>query len=96
MLIDVACAVAVNHRSLLRRSGAAIGQMPQACLQAVRLKAARASLEPGDMTVQSVAMQFRAQPCERLLETVHAWRWAQLKKAWITGQRIGVPGNMFF
>lgn len=57
MLIDVARAVAVSDRTLLRRFGAAIGQTPQAHLQAVRLEAARALLEAGDMTVQSVAMQ---------------------------------------
>ena len=54
---DLARAVAVSNRTLLRRFGAAIRQTPQAYLQAVRLEAARALLEAGDMTVQSVATQ---------------------------------------
>ena len=57
MLIDVARAVAVSDRTLMRRFGAAIGQTPQAYFQAVRLEAARAVLEASDMTMQSVATQ---------------------------------------
>jgi transcriptional regulator GlxA family with amidase domain len=54
---DLARAVAVSDRTLVRRFGAAIGQTPLGYLQAVRLEAARALLEIGDMTVQSVAVQ---------------------------------------
>ena len=54
---DLARALAVSDRTLLRRFGAAIGQTPLGYLQAVRLEAARALLEAGDMTVQSVAAQ---------------------------------------
>ena len=54
---DLARAVAVSERTLLRRFSAAIGKTPLAYLQAVRLDAARALLEAGDMTVQTVAAQ---------------------------------------
>jgi transcriptional regulator GlxA family with amidase domain len=54
---DLARAVAVSERTLLRRFGAATGQTPLGYLQAVRLQAARALLESGDMTVQSIATQ---------------------------------------
>ncbi len=54
---DPARAVAVSDRTLVRRFGTAIGQTPLGYLQAVRLEAARALLEAGDMTVQSVAAQ---------------------------------------
>ena len=49
--------LAVSERSLVRRFGTAIGQTPLGYLQAVRLDAARALLEVGDLTVQSVASQ---------------------------------------
>lgn len=42
---------------MVRRFGAAIGQTPLGYLQAVRLEAARALLEVGDMSVQLVASQ---------------------------------------
>jgi transcriptional regulator GlxA family with amidase domain len=54
---DLARAVAVSERTMARRFVAAIGQTPLEYLQAVRLEAARALLETGDMTVQSVAAQ---------------------------------------
>lgn len=54
---DLARKVAVTDRTLLRRLGAATGQTPLGYLQAVRLQAARALLEAGDMTVQSIATQ---------------------------------------
>jgi len=54
---DLARAVAVSERTLARRFGAAIGQTPVAYLQALRLQAARALLEAGDMSVQSIATQ---------------------------------------
>jgi transcriptional regulator GlxA family with amidase domain len=52
---DLARAMSVSDRTLVRRFGAAIGQTPLGYLQAVRLDAARALLEAGDMPVQSVA-----------------------------------------
>lgn len=55
---DLARAVAVSDRTLGRRFTAAIGQTPLGYLQAVRLDAARALLEAGDMSVQSVATQI--------------------------------------
>src|SRR4029077_6865812 len=54
---DLARAIAVSDRTMARRFVAAIGQTPLAYLQAVRLQAARALLETGDMTVQSIAAQ---------------------------------------
>jgi transcriptional regulator GlxA family with amidase domain len=54
---DLARHVAVSDRTLTRRFGAAIGQTPLGYLQAVRLDAARALLEAGDMPVRSVALQ---------------------------------------
>ena len=54
---DLARAIAVSERTMARRFVAAIGQTPLAYLQAVRLQAARAMLETGDMTVQSIAAQ---------------------------------------
>ena len=54
---DLARAMAVSERTLVRRFGAAIGQTPRGYLQAVRLEAARALLEVGDLSVQSVASQ---------------------------------------
>jgi transcriptional regulator GlxA family with amidase domain len=54
---DLARAVSVSDRTLVRRFGAAVGQTPIAYLQAVRLEAARALLEAGDMPVQAVAAQ---------------------------------------
>ena len=54
---DLAREMAVSERTLLRRFGAAIGLTPLGYLQAVRLEAARALLEIGDLTVQSVASQ---------------------------------------
>lgn len=54
---DLARAIAVSDRTMARRFVAAIGQTPLEYLQAVRLEAARALLETGDMTVQSVAAQ---------------------------------------
>jgi transcriptional regulator GlxA family with amidase domain len=49
--------MAVSERTLVRRFGAALGQTPLEYLQAVRLRAARALLESGDMPVQSIAGQ---------------------------------------
>ena len=54
---DLARAIAVSERTMARRFVAAIGQTPLAYLQAMRLQAARAMLETGDMTVQSIAAQ---------------------------------------
>ncbi len=54
---DLARAIAVSERTMARRFVAAIGQTPLEYLQAVRLEAARALLETGDMTVQSIAAQ---------------------------------------
>jgi len=54
---DLAREVAVSDCTLVRRFSAAVGQSPIGYLQAVRLEAARALLEAGDMTVQSVAAQ---------------------------------------
>jgi transcriptional regulator GlxA family with amidase domain len=54
---DLARAMSVSDRTLARRFGAAIRQTPLEYLQAVRLEAARALLEAGDMTVQSIAAQ---------------------------------------
>ena len=54
---ELARKVAVSDRTLLRRFGAAVGHTPLGYLQAVRLDAARALLEVGDMSVQSVAVQ---------------------------------------
>jgi len=55
---DLARAVAVGDRTLLRRFATATGQTPLGYLQAVRIDAARALLEVGDMSVQSVATQI--------------------------------------
>jgi AraC-like DNA-binding protein len=49
--------MAVSERTLVRRFGAATGQTPLGYLQSVRLQAARALLEAGDMTVQAIATQ---------------------------------------
>ena len=54
---DLARAVGVSDRTLVRRFSAAIGQTPLGYLQALRLDAARALLEIGDMPVQSVSVQ---------------------------------------
>lgn len=51
----MAAALAVSERTLVRRFAAAIGQTPLEYLQAIRLRAARALLEAGDMPVQSIA-----------------------------------------
>ena len=56
-LSDLAKAVAVSERTLARRFTLATGQTPHGYLQAVRLQAARALLEVGDLPVQSVAVQ---------------------------------------
>jgi transcriptional regulator GlxA family with amidase domain len=56
-MAELARAVAVSDRTLVRRFTAATGQTPLAYVQAVRLDAARALLEVGDMTVQSIATQ---------------------------------------
>ena len=56
-MLDLARAVAVSDRTLDRRFRAAIGKSPLAYLQVVRLESARALLESGDMSVQSVAAQ---------------------------------------
>ena len=48
---------AVSERTLARRFTLATGQTPHGYLQAVRLQAARALLEVGDLPVQSVAVQ---------------------------------------
>jgi transcriptional regulator GlxA family with amidase domain len=47
----------VSERTLARRFAAATGQSPHAYLQGLRLDAARALLEVGDLTVQSIASQ---------------------------------------
>jgi transcriptional regulator GlxA family with amidase domain len=52
---ELARAVAVSDRTLMRRFRAATGQTPLGYLQAVRLQAARALLEAGDMPVGSIA-----------------------------------------
>ena len=57
MMPDLARELAVSERTLERRFGAAVGQTPLGYLQAVRLDAARALLEAGDMSVQSIAAQ---------------------------------------
>jgi transcriptional regulator GlxA family with amidase domain len=54
---DLASAMAVSERTLVRRFAAAIGKTPLCYLQAMRLEAARALLEVGDLSVQSVASQ---------------------------------------
>lgn len=54
---ELASAMAVSDRTLLRRFGSAIGQTPLAYLQSVRLQAARALLEAGDMRIQEIAFQ---------------------------------------
>lgn len=54
---QLAGAMAVGERTLVRRFGAALGQTPLGYLQSVRLQAARALLESGDMTVQAIAAQ---------------------------------------
>lgn len=54
---DLAQAVAVSDRTLVRRFVAATGQTPLAYIQAARLDAARALLEAGDANVQSIAVQ---------------------------------------
>ena len=54
---ELADAMAVSDRTLLRRFGAAIGQTPLEYLQSVRLQAARGLLEAGDMRVQEIAVQ---------------------------------------
>ena len=56
-MADLARAVAVSDRTLLRRFDAAIGQTPLGYLESGRIDAARALLEAGDMSVQSVATQ---------------------------------------
>ena len=54
---ELARKVAVSDRTLLRRFAAAIKQTPLGYLQALRLDAARALLEVGDMSIQAVAVQ---------------------------------------
>jgi transcriptional regulator GlxA family with amidase domain len=54
---ELARAMSVSDRTLARRFVAAVGQTPLGYLQAVRLDAARALLEAGDMPVASVAAQ---------------------------------------
>jgi transcriptional regulator GlxA family with amidase domain len=56
-MTDLARALAVSDRTLARRFAAAVGQTPLGYLQSVRLQAARALLEAGNMTVQSIAGQ---------------------------------------
>ena len=53
----LASALAVSDRTLTRRFAAAVGTSPLGYLQAVRLAAARALLEAGDISVQAVATQ---------------------------------------
>jgi transcriptional regulator GlxA family with amidase domain len=53
----LASALAVSDRTLARRFVAAVGTTPLGYLQAVRLDAARALLEAGDLGVQAVATQ---------------------------------------
>ena len=53
----LAGALAVSDRTLVRRFAAAVGTTPLGYLQAVRLDAARALLEAGDLGVQAVATQ---------------------------------------
>jgi transcriptional regulator GlxA family with amidase domain len=54
---ELARAVAVSDRTLVRRFVAATGKTPLAYVQGVRLDAARALLESGDDTVQAIALQ---------------------------------------
>jgi transcriptional regulator GlxA family with amidase domain len=54
---ELARAVAVSDRTLMRRFRAATGQTPLGYLQAVRIQAARASLEASDTTVQTIASE---------------------------------------
>lgn len=56
-LADLARAVAVSERTLSRRFTLATGQTPHGYLQSLRLEAARALLEVGDLPVQAVAVQ---------------------------------------
>ncbi len=53
----LAQAMGAGERTLARRFGAALGETPLAHLQALRLDAARALLEAGDLSVQAVATQ---------------------------------------
>lgn len=54
-MADLARVVSVSDRTLVRRFREATGHTPLGYLQAVRLQAARALLETGDMTIQSIA-----------------------------------------
>jgi transcriptional regulator GlxA family with amidase domain len=54
---DLARTLAVSDRTLVRRFAAAVGQTPLGYLQSVRLQAARALLEAGDLPVQTIAIQ---------------------------------------
>jgi len=53
----LADAMSISERSLARRFKTATGKSPLAYLQSSRLNAARALLETGDMSVQSIAHQ---------------------------------------
>lgn len=54
-IVALARAMSISERSLARRFKAAIGQAPLAYLQSARLNAARALLETGDASVQTIA-----------------------------------------
>ncbi len=54
---DLAQALAVSDRTLIRRFKAALDQTPLAYLQDLRLEAARAMLETGDQSVDVIASQ---------------------------------------
>ncbi len=56
-ITELAAAVLVSERTLVRRFGIAVGQTPLEYLQSVRLQAARTLLEAGDTSVQSIAHQ---------------------------------------
>ena len=56
-IADLAQAVAVSERTLARKFTAAIGQTPLGYLQMLRLAAARALLEAGDLSVDAIVNQ---------------------------------------
>jgi transcriptional regulator GlxA family with amidase domain len=53
----LASVVSVSERTLVRRFASAVGQSPLEYLQSIRLQAARALLETGNMSVQEIAHQ---------------------------------------
>ncbi|WP_341648841.1 helix-turn-helix transcriptional regulator [Thauera humireducens] len=53
----LADALAISDRTLIRRFKAALGQTPLAYLQDLRLEAARALLETGDLSVEAIGGQ---------------------------------------